>query len=164
MPKTVANIIDPDSRVMPTRRGFLQGYNAQVAVTSDHVIAATDLNRNPNDMGSFVPTKTAAATAAAALHQATALPDHQIGVVLADAGYCSNSNLNAPGPDRLIALNKSREQATAALRSPTDDPPPAGATTREAMAGHPPRGPAYGPAPSSRHPRRSLRPGRGWPL
>lgn len=29
LPKTVANITDPDSRVMPTRRGFLQGYNAQ---------------------------------------------------------------------------------------------------------------------------------------
>ncbi|GIJ08182.1 hypothetical protein Van01_13960 [Micromonospora andamanensis] len=134
LPKTVANITDPDSRVMPTRRGFLQGYNAQVAVTSDHVIAAVDVNRNPNDMGSFVPMMTAAVDAAAAAHQATGSPDHQIGLVLADAGYCSNSNLNAPGPDRLIALAKSREQATAALRSPTDGPPPVGATTREAMA------------------------------
>ncbi|MET8355088.1 hypothetical protein ABZU69_35530, partial [Micromonospora sp. NPDC005206] len=71
LPKTVANITDPDSRVMPTRRGFLQGYNAQVAVTSDHVIAAVDVNRNPNDMGSFVPMMTAAVAAAAAVHQAT---------------------------------------------------------------------------------------------
>lgn len=77
---------------------------------------------------------TAAVAAAAAVQQATGLPDHQIGLVLADAGYCSNSNLNAPGPDRLIALGKSREQATTASRSPTDGPPPDGATTREAMA------------------------------
>lgn len=133
LPKTVANITDPDSRVMPTRRGFLQGYNAQVAVTSDHVIAAVDVTRNPNDMGSFVPMMTAAVNVASTLHRATGSPEHQIGVVLADAGYCSNSNLNSPGPDRLIALGKSREQAAAALRSPTCGPPPADATTREAM-------------------------------
>jgi hypothetical protein len=33
LPKTVANITDPSSRLMPTRRGFLQGYNAQLAVS-----------------------------------------------------------------------------------------------------------------------------------
>ncbi|NLA28362.1 MAG: hypothetical protein GX875_01720, partial [Propionibacterium sp.] len=37
LPKVVANTTDPDSRVMPTRRGYAQGYNAQVAVTSDHI-------------------------------------------------------------------------------------------------------------------------------
>ena len=88
---------------MPTRRGFLQGYNAQVAVTSDDIIAAVDLTPSPNDMGSFVPMMTAAVTAAATLHEATGAPEHLIGVVLADAGYCSNSNLDAPGPDRLVA-------------------------------------------------------------
>ncbi len=134
LPKTVANITDPDSRVMPTRRGFLQGYNAQIAVTSDHVIAAVDVTRSPNDMGSFVPMMTAAVTAASALHQATGSPEHLIGVVLADAGYCSNSNLDSPGPDRLIALGKSREQTAAAVSSPTSGPPPTDATTREAMA------------------------------
>ncbi len=133
LPKTAANITDPDSRVMPTRRGFLQGYNAQIAVTSDHVIAAVDVNRNPNDMGSFVPMMTAAVDAAAAIHTATGSSEHRIGVILADAGYCSNSNLDAPGPDRLIALGKSREQAAAAAQSPTAGPPPAGATTREVM-------------------------------
>jgi transposase len=33
LPKVTANTTDPDSRIMPTRKGFLQGYNAQVAVT-----------------------------------------------------------------------------------------------------------------------------------
>ncbi|WP_221937567.1 transposase [Arthrobacter sp. KBS0703] len=50
LPKAVANTTDPESRVMPTRRGFVQGYNAQVAVTGDHVIAAVDVNQQPNDM------------------------------------------------------------------------------------------------------------------
>lgn len=29
LPKVVANTTDPQSRSMPTRRGFVQGYNAQ---------------------------------------------------------------------------------------------------------------------------------------
>lgn len=134
LPKTVANITDPDSRIMPTRRGFVQGYNAQVAVTDDHLIVAVDANQNPNDMTSFVPMMTAAVAAADAAHRVSGSTDHQIGVVLADAGYCSNHNLDAPGPERLIALGKGRDQTATARHAPTAGPPPATATTREAMA------------------------------
>jgi hypothetical protein len=35
-PKAVANPSDPDSRIMKTRRGWVQGYNAQAVVTRDH--------------------------------------------------------------------------------------------------------------------------------
>ena len=31
---------------MPTRKGFLQGYNAQLAVTSDHLIAAVAVSQS----------------------------------------------------------------------------------------------------------------------
>ena len=144
LPKATANTTDPESRMMPTRRGFVPGYNAQVAVTDDHVIAAVDVNQQPNDMPSFVPMMTAATDAAAGLHAATdaaaglhahtGLDEHQIGVVLADAGYCSNKNLKAPGPDRIIALGKGREQHAEAVRSPASGPPPTGANAREAMA------------------------------
>jgi hypothetical protein len=133
LPKTVANITDPQSRVMPTRRGFLQGYNAQVAVTSDHLIAAVHLGQSPNDMNSFVPMMKAATDAAATLQLATARPEHQVGVVLADAGYCSNRNIEAPGPDRLIALSKSRDQAATAQRDPITGPPAPDASARQAM-------------------------------
>ena len=54
--------------------------------------------------------------------------------VLANAGYCSDSNLAAPGPDRLIALGKGRAQATAVKQQPVTGPPPAGATPRQAMS------------------------------
>jgi len=96
LPKIVANITDPDSRVMPTLRGFVQGYNTQLAVTSDHIITAVDVNRNPNDMRPFVPMMTAAVDAVSMLHETTGSPEHQVGIVLADAGYCSNTNLEAP--------------------------------------------------------------------
>jgi hypothetical protein len=34
LPNLVANTTDPQSRIMPTRKGFLQGYNAQLAVSA----------------------------------------------------------------------------------------------------------------------------------
>ncbi|MPY86069.1 MAG: IS256 family transposase, partial [Actinophytocola sp.] len=54
------------------------------------------------------------------------------GKVLADAGYNSDANLTAAGPDRLIALGKGRDQARSAAEEPTHGPPPADATPREA--------------------------------
>jgi hypothetical protein len=133
LPRVTVNTTDPDSRIMPTRRGFLQGYNAQVAVTADHLIAAVHVGQNTNDMSSFVPMMNAAVDAATALHQTTASAHHQVGVVLADAGYCSNRNLAAPGPQRLIALNKARDQSASAQRDPMTGSPSPHASIRQVM-------------------------------
>jgi transposase len=54
-----------------------------------------------------------------------------IGVFVADAGYHSQANLEAPGPDRLFADAKTRDLAR---REPRGGPPPAGATAAEANA------------------------------
>ena len=54
-----------------------------------------------------------------------------IGVLVADAGYHSEANLTAPGPDRLIAGAKTRDLAR---RQPAEGPPPDGATAVEANA------------------------------
>lgn len=44
------NFTDPESRIMPYQKIFVQGYNAQVAVDSEHqIIVATDLTNNPTD-------------------------------------------------------------------------------------------------------------------
>ena len=44
------NFTDPDSRIMPYQKTFVQGYNAQVAIESAHqIIVATDLTNNPTD-------------------------------------------------------------------------------------------------------------------
>src|SRR3984957_19383302 len=48
-----------------------------------------------------------------------------IGLVLADAGYCSEDNLTSPGPDRLIATGKRRDLEKAA-RAPDRDSPARG--------------------------------------
>jgi transposase len=129
-----ANITDPDSRVMPTRRkGWIQGYNAQLAITADQVIVALSLGQNPNDIEQFIPMMRAVQDAAAGLHALTRSPDHLIGDLLADAGYPSDANLAAEGPPRLIALGKTRDQIKAAKTRPTQGDPPPDASPREAM-------------------------------
>ena len=54
-----------------------------------------------------------------------------IGVLVEDAGYHSQANLEAPGPDRLIADGKTRDLAR---RRPAEGSPPPCATATEANA------------------------------
>lgn len=127
----VANITDPQSRIMPTRKGFLQGYNAQLAVTGDQLIIAVHLGQSTNDQHCFLPMMRAAQSTAARIHAVTGNTDHVIGTVLADAGYNSDTNMTAPGPDRLIAIGKDRDQSIAATKDPAQGQLPADATARQ---------------------------------
>jgi len=122
------NTTDPDSRLMTegSGGGSVQGYNAQIAVTEDHFILAIHVSQDANDKHCFVPTLAEAATQAAALGK-------DIELVLTDAGYFTEDNLTAPGPDRLIAPGKNRDVAAQARECPADGPPPADADPLEAM-------------------------------
>jgi transposase len=136
-PGPVRNITDPDSRLMPVRGGgFIQGYNAQLVTSSDGLIIATTLTAGTTDMHWLQPMMTAAAGAAGLItarrpprshHHAGSSSDSDsdsshgpgrdtgpIGLLLADAGYCSEDNLTAAGPDRLIATGKRRDLEKAA--------------------------------------------------
>jgi Transposase DDE domain len=138
------NLTDPDSRILKTRTGWVQGYNAQLAVTDDQIILHTDAVQDANDTAQLEPMMTGAiaATEHLAAHRIQAtrprdsdgrpLPD-QIGTVVADAGYNTDHNLTAAGPDRLIADTTSRQLHRDALTEPATGPPPPEATTREAM-------------------------------
>lgn len=117
----VVNLTDPDSRVMPTQKGWVQGYNAQLAVTEDQIVVAAELTQDTGDVGQLVPMMAAADASAALLDTARGRRE-PIGLVLADAGYLSEDNLTAPGPDRLIAIGKRRELEIAA-RGTTAAPP-----------------------------------------
>src|SRR6266542_1080421 len=48
-PKATANITDPDSRLLHTRKGRVQGYNAQAVTTLEQVIVAAELTQDAND-------------------------------------------------------------------------------------------------------------------
>jgi hypothetical protein len=133
LPSVVVNTTDPDSRIMPTRKGFLQGYNAQIAVSADQIIIAVALGQSTNDQACFMPMMHAAQQAAFQLHTLTDNDDHLIGTVLADAGYAADANLTASGPDRLIALGKGRDKSKAAAHEPAHGLPPPHATARQAM-------------------------------
>ena len=49
-PDRSANPTDPDSNIMKTRRGWVQGYNAQAVVTPDQIILAADVTTEANDV------------------------------------------------------------------------------------------------------------------
>ena len=129
------NITDPQSRMMPLRGGgWIQGYNCQAATAADGLIMATDVGNNPNDAAAYraIMDKTVAAAELIDTHRPT--PGDGIGLALLDAGYLSIANLTAPGPDRLIAVGKSRDLATAARDQPATGAPAPDATPIEAMA------------------------------
>jgi transposase len=94
-PKATANATDPDSRFLSTRKGSVQGYNAQAVTTLEQVIVAAELTDEANDVHQLQPMlqATAATLAAAGI-------DERPEATLADSGYWSIDNLttipNAP--------------------------------------------------------------------
>jgi transposase len=54
--RPTANTTDPDSRLMKTRNGFIQGYNAQASVDADtHIILAAEVTQDHNDTQQLEP-------------------------------------------------------------------------------------------------------------
>ena len=49
------NLTDPDSRMMRGNAGWVQGYNAQMAVSDDHLIVACDVTSKVNDHAQLEP-------------------------------------------------------------------------------------------------------------
>jgi len=108
--KVKANLTDPDSRIMKTRSGYIQGFNAQAMVTEDQVIVAAELTPKENDLGQLHPMVEQAKE-----NLARVVFSERIGVVVADAGYFSEDNLKRErerggGPELLIATRKDRKQ------------------------------------------------------
>jgi hypothetical protein len=110
--KAVCNISDPDSHLMFVRgKGYLQGFNAQLVVSDDHLIVATDVTASTSDQPWFVPMMNLA------VDNAAAHLDNDIELILADAGYCNVDALTADGPDRLIATGRRPHEPSQTGRS-----------------------------------------------
>lgn len=130
------NLTDVDSRIMPTPgRSFVQGYNAQAAVSEDGVVIAADVTTDIRDSPWCEPMTDAvhANTAAAGF-------TGPVGTMLFDAGYWSNDNganvttLADGRPSRLIATAKSfKLRRKLRDQGPATGPPPDGASAAEAM-------------------------------
>ena len=119
-PDSHANVTDPDSGIMKTRRGWVQGYNAQIVVTTEQIILAADVTTEANDVHQLAPMLAAAqANAAGVLGQEATL-----GAAVADAGYWSEAHAatETAACELFIATQKDHKQRTA-LR---EEPPPWG--------------------------------------
>ena len=82
--KTQRNFTDPESRIMKTTNGFVQGYNAQAAVdAASQIIVAHRVTAAANDHQQL----------AAMVAQIKQNTGRQAREVSADAGYCSEANL-----------------------------------------------------------------------
>jgi len=139
-----ANITDPQSRIMKTRTGYVQGYNAQAVVTEEQIIVAADVTQEENDKQQLHPML---AQAQAELSEA-GIKD-KIGTALQDAGYWSENNIlqaNPEGPELLIATTKDwKQRKVLREKGPPRGRIPKGISTMERME-------------------RKLRTKRGWDL
>ena len=104
-----ANTTDPDSRIMKTRQGYVQGYNAQAVVSEDQIIVAVGVTQEANDVQQLEPMfQTMERTL-----EAAGIEDRPK-VGLADAGYWSEANIGACAcpemPELLIATTKDWKQ------------------------------------------------------
>jgi transposase len=98
-----ANTTDPDSRLMRTRDGFVQGFNVQAVATEDQFIVAAQATNDAADNPSFSPMITATKQ-----NLRRAGEPRQVRRVVADAGYWSDTNVNTAGVETFIAPGKAR--------------------------------------------------------
>ncbi len=107
--KAKANITDPDSRIVKTRKGFIQGYNSQIMVTEEQFIVATEVSQEGNDVNLLEPVL---AETMANLRDVGIAETPK--ALAADAGYWKESlpveTIEENGPELFIATKKDWKQ------------------------------------------------------
>jgi hypothetical protein len=106
-PKSQRNFTDPESRIMKSKDGFVQAYNAQAAVDAGaQIIVAHELTQCGNDQGQLVPLIEAIENNLGRKPQQAS----------ADSGYCSEANLaalEAHGIDGYVAPGRAKHPTAA---------------------------------------------------
>jgi transposase len=129
--KAQKNFTDPQSRIMKSKDGFVQAYNAQAAVDGEaQIIVAHDVTQSAVDCAQLVPMTDAI----------EANLGRKPAQLSADAGYCSEANLEAlenRNIDAYVATGRARDAVAGAVKGAAAAalvPEPAAAPTRvEAM-------------------------------
>jgi len=94
--KAQRNFTDPDSKIMPSKKTFVQGYNAQVAVDGfRQIIVGHDVTQQTNDKQELLP------MARQIKSRFGQLPDN----FLADSGFWSEANVNNEEWEKLGVTN-----------------------------------------------------------
>ncbi len=117
-----ANVTDPDSRMLRSTQRFVQGYNAQAAVTGEQVIVAAAVTNAANDTTQLEPMLAMSATNLDASGYGGS-----IGTVVADAGYWSTDNATLDTDAELLIAT------VAATNSATDPNDPRIANRRAVL-------------------------------
>jgi transposase len=99
-PKAQYNFTDPESRIMKGPDGFVQAYNAQIAVDEQQLIVGQAVTQETNDKKQLMPMVTM-------IEEQSGLTPTQL---LADAGYCSDENLAAIADTPIDAYISTRKQ------------------------------------------------------
>jgi transposase len=100
------NLTDPESRVMKSGQVFVQGYNAQIAVSDDHLVVACDISTDSVDHALLEPMIDA-------VHRQLGPDETAISTeFLADAGYWKGE-----------AIERLRERGEKVLVPPNGRPP-----------------------------------------
>jgi len=82
--KAQRNFTDPDCRILPTKDGFIAGYNGQIAVDAAHqIIVAQRLATNPADYAALLPL----------VDQAKANLGRKLREVSGDSGFATEANI-----------------------------------------------------------------------
>lgn len=99
-PKAQYNFTDPESRIMKGPDGFVQAYNAQIAVNAQQLIVGQAVTQETNDKKQLIPMITI-------IEQQSGDTPTQL---LADAGYCSDANLAVVADTPIDAYISTRKQ------------------------------------------------------
>ena len=109
--KAQRNFTDPESRILKTKDGYIQGFNAQAAVDGTaQIIVAHSLTPSMSDQDQFVPL----------IDQIEQNLGHKPREASADAGYCSEANLQALADRRIgayLATGRAKHPAEARRKS-----------------------------------------------
>lgn len=123
-PKAQRNFTDPDSRIMKTNQGFLQGYNAQIAVDADsQVIVAEALTNQCPDQEHLVPI----------LRRVVQNCGQPPEALSADSGYFSKENVEACERQNVDAHIATHRETGAPASQEPNEPETVSQHLRQAM-------------------------------
>jgi len=119
------NFTDPESRILPGADGFVQAYNAQIAVEPDfQLIVGQRVTQAANDKQQLQPTLDVVRQQAGQTPQA----------VMTDSGYCSEANLQYLEKNKIEGFIATDRESYRGRQQPSPRGPlPAGATRVDRM-------------------------------
>ena len=118
--KRKANATAPETRILKTGSGYVQGFNAQAVCTDEQIILSAYVTQQENDQGLYHPMmKQAQKSATLVLGE----EEGKIKLGRADAGYCNEVDLETECDHEILMVTKKDWKRRKLMR---EEPPPRG--------------------------------------